>query len=146
MDAQDRDVTDLIERHKEHGWTFTFLAANQDAIQTGAAFGFAVGSCVTFDASSNGVSGAFHSAASLCCRDSGGCLRHVSFTAAEPAACFGWDRDLGALSRPPLLVDAMQHRAKQIVLGLELLQTAPRLVAAEDAVEDRKHDILSLTS
>ena len=93
-------ITDLIERHKEHGWTFIFLAANQDAIQTGAAFGFAAGSCATFDTSSAGVGGAFRSAASLLCRAV--CEREISFTAAERAACFGHDRapGLGALSRP----------------------------------------------
>lgn len=49
-------VKDRIEHQKEvYGWDFVFLAANQDAVTTGAAFGINRGSTMTFDANPVGV-------------------------------------------------------------------------------------------
>jgi uncharacterized protein YegL len=35
--------------HKELPWEFVFLAANMDAVQVGASFGFSADACLTFD-------------------------------------------------------------------------------------------------
>ena len=51
-----RDVKNRIEHQSaKYSWEFRFLAANQDAITTGRDFGLAAESCVTFDASDEGV-------------------------------------------------------------------------------------------
>ena len=51
-----RDVKNRIEHQStKYDWEFRFLAANQDAITTGRDFGLAAESCVTFDASDEGV-------------------------------------------------------------------------------------------
>ena len=44
------DLTALIKKKKKEGWTFTFLAANQDAIATGAGYGFDPGRSLTSSA------------------------------------------------------------------------------------------------
>ena len=41
------DLQKLIKKYKKDGWTFTFLAANQDAIASGASFGFDAGRSMT---------------------------------------------------------------------------------------------------
>ena len=42
------DLQKLIKKYKKiNGWTFTFLAANQDAIASGASFGFDAGRSMT---------------------------------------------------------------------------------------------------
>lgn len=44
------DLQAMIKSHKKKGWTFTFLAANQDAIASGASFGFDAGRSLTSSA------------------------------------------------------------------------------------------------
>lgn len=49
-------IKELIKQQEdEYGWNFVFLAANQDAIATGASYGYAAASSLTFDATSQGV-------------------------------------------------------------------------------------------
>ena len=85
-------VLELIARLKRHGWTFIFMAANQDAIQTGAGLGFGAGTCATFGASATGVRAAFGSAAASSCRASFGGSQAAAFTQSERAACNPADR------------------------------------------------------
>ena len=84
-----QSIAELIERCKQHGWTFIFLAANQDAIQTGASLGFAAGSCATFAATPAGAGGLFGSAAASVCRAVTFGSDAAAFTAQERAACLG---------------------------------------------------------
>jgi len=42
-------INDLIQEKKKSGWTFVFLAANQDAIQSGKELGIPEDSSLTFD-------------------------------------------------------------------------------------------------
>ena len=41
------ELTSKIKKYKLKGWTFTFLAANQDAVSTGSRFGFDAGRSMT---------------------------------------------------------------------------------------------------
>lgn len=51
------DVKSVItEQQDTYGWDFLFLGANQDAIETGDAFGLRAGSSMTYSADSAGVS------------------------------------------------------------------------------------------
>lgn len=52
----------LIEEKTEQGWEFMFLAANQDAVETGGQLGIRKGATVTFDASGEGATRAFAAA------------------------------------------------------------------------------------
>ena len=59
-----KDVKERIEHQStKYSWEFRFLAANQDAITTGRDFGLATESCVTFDASDEGIK-------AMCCETS----------------------------------------------------------------------------
>lgn len=52
-------VKELIENaEKEHGWTFVYLAANQDAIQVAGAYGISAKNAVNFAATGEGIAGA----------------------------------------------------------------------------------------
>ena len=48
-------IMGMINDHKDTGWAFLFLAANQDAIQSGAALGIDAGATLNFAATSEGV-------------------------------------------------------------------------------------------
>lgn len=49
-------VTEMIKEQKEkYNWEFLFLAANQDAMETGVNFGMSAKNCMTFSASGAGV-------------------------------------------------------------------------------------------
>lgn len=50
-------VKSLIEECESHGDKFVFLAANQDAIKSGASMGFARGNSITYTADAAGVDG-----------------------------------------------------------------------------------------
>jgi len=56
------DVFDLINKRKEDGWEFMFLAANQDAISTATSYGFDADQSMSFAANSVGVGAAYDSA------------------------------------------------------------------------------------
>lgn len=48
-------VKALTEAAQANGWKFVFLAANQDAFQAGASYGFNAGACTLFAATSEGT-------------------------------------------------------------------------------------------
>jgi Mg-chelatase subunit ChlD len=52
-------VMDSVRARMEEGWNFTFLGANQDAIEEGQKMGFREQDSMTYRASSRGVDGAF---------------------------------------------------------------------------------------
>lgn len=53
-------INEMITHQRErYGWEFVFLAANQDAIQTGTQIGFAAGSSVSYTASAAGTRNAY---------------------------------------------------------------------------------------
>merc|ERR1711865_982017 len=72
-----QQVNDLISSRQNAGWTFIFLAANQDAIAVGSTLGIGGGNCATFSATPAGITGGFGSASAACCRGSafGRCCR-----------------------------------------------------------------------
>jgi len=53
-------VMDSVKARIAEGWDFTFLGANQDAIEEGATMGFAAEQSLTYDASSEGTRSAFN--------------------------------------------------------------------------------------
>lgn len=49
-------IKELLDRQRsQYGWDFVFLGANQDAVTTGAALGFAPESAIDFDADGEGT-------------------------------------------------------------------------------------------
>lgn len=50
-----KQIMDMISEREKDGWEFMFLAANQDAIQTGASLGLRAANCVSFAHNSAGV-------------------------------------------------------------------------------------------
>jgi len=80
-------VVGLITTRKEAGWTFIFLAANQDAIASGAAFGIGAGTCATFSATEAGITAGFGSASASSCRGALFGSGAANFSSAERAAC-----------------------------------------------------------
>lgn len=80
-------VNDLITARKNAGWTFIFLAANQDAIAVGGTLGIGAGTCATFSATPEGISGGFGSASAASCRGSMFGSGAAAFSSAERAAC-----------------------------------------------------------
>jgi len=48
-------IFDLITERKEAGWEFLFLASNQDAISTGASYGFAAEDSLSFGNGARGI-------------------------------------------------------------------------------------------
>jgi hypothetical protein len=53
-------IFEKITHQKEvYGWEFLFLAANQDAISSGASLGMSPQSCINFDSTAKGVSTAY---------------------------------------------------------------------------------------
>lgn len=65
VEYRDRAVIKKMieERQKLDNWTFTFLAANMDAFAEGSSFGIAAGTTQSFDATSRGITAAYHYAA-----------------------------------------------------------------------------------
>lgn len=71
-------VKELIKRQEdEYNWSFVFLAAGQDAIATGANYGFAQGGTMTFDTSN--IAGTFASTSTYVTNVRGG-NRSYEFT------------------------------------------------------------------
>ena len=56
------DVKTLITEKQEAGWEFIFLAANQDAIATGANYGIAQDTSINYDANAQGATFAYNAA------------------------------------------------------------------------------------
>lgn len=68
-------VKESIERQtNDYAWRFVFLAANQDAIQTGGNLGIAKGSSITYGANAKGTRSVFAAASSLVTAYRGGDL------------------------------------------------------------------------
>jgi len=63
-----KQVNALIAERMRAEWTFIFLAANQNAIETGAKYGLGAGSCATFTAAVEGIVSAFQAAHGLASR------------------------------------------------------------------------------
>lgn len=80
-------VNELIAERRNAGWTFIFLAANQDAIAEGASLGIGAGTCATFSANPAGLYGGFESASSASCRGALFGSGAAAFSAAERSAC-----------------------------------------------------------
>merc|ERR1719440_202308 len=80
-------VNELITARQTAGWTFIFLAANQEAIAEGAKFGINAGNCATFSANAEGIAGGFGSSSAAACRGSMFGSAAATFTASERAAC-----------------------------------------------------------
>ena len=57
---RDQIFISIQEQKKDHGWEFIFLAANQDAIGSGASYGFTSARSVSFGADSVGTRAAYH--------------------------------------------------------------------------------------
>jgi hypothetical protein len=74
-------INDLIEEKKKFGWTFVFLAANQDAIQSAQELGIPEQSALTFD--TRNVSGAFRTVSCGLKRQSTGETQGVQFNEDE---------------------------------------------------------------
>jgi len=84
-----QQVNELITVRQNAGWTFIFLAANQDAIAEGATLGIGAGNCSTFAANAEGIAGGFGSASAASCRGSLFGSGAATFSATERAACMG---------------------------------------------------------
>jgi hypothetical protein len=57
-----KKVMEMIKHQEEkYNWKFIYLGANQDAVQVGAAMGFAAGNSMSFTANSLGVSSSYQS-------------------------------------------------------------------------------------
>jgi hypothetical protein len=82
-------VNDLITARKDAGWTFIFLASNQDAIQEGATLGINASNCATFSNTAEGITGGFGSASAASCRGSMFGQNAATFSSAERTACLG---------------------------------------------------------
>lgn len=77
-------VGELIESQKKNGWEFVYLAANQDAFQSGEQIGISRDSCLNYNQNKNSTNGALRSISQAVkrCRSTN-CS--VSFTADERA-------------------------------------------------------------
>lgn len=80
-------VNDLITARKNAGWTFIFLAANQDAIAVGGTLGIDAATSATFSATPAGISAGFGSASAASCRGSMFGSGAAAFSSTERAAC-----------------------------------------------------------
>lgn len=73
----------IAKQEQEFNWTFVFLAANQDAIQTGATYGFGANTSMTYDSANVGATYATLSHKVTATRSSG---KFDAFTDDERAA------------------------------------------------------------
>ncbi len=77
-------INDLIDDRKRQGWKFVFLAANQDAIETGATLGIPEDSAMTYGVEN--TQEAFESLSSALSRARSGETDGVQFTRVERAS------------------------------------------------------------
>lgn len=84
---QHAQVMQLIRERQNSGWTFIFLAANQDAIRTGGELGILGRNCATFSATAVGIENGFGSASAASCRGALFGNNASAFTVSERAAC-----------------------------------------------------------
>ena len=76
-------VMDSVKARIDEGWHFTFLGANQDAIQEGARIGVAVGSSMTYAATPTGTREAVHAASASMGRMRRGEAQTLTYTEEE---------------------------------------------------------------
>ena len=57
---KDQIFKSIQKQKKDHGWEFVFLAANQDAIESGSSYGFTSARSVSYGADPVGTKAAFH--------------------------------------------------------------------------------------
>jgi hypothetical protein len=74
---------DSVKARVDEGWHFTFLRANQDAIQEGGRMGVAADSSLTFGASPTGAREAVHAASASMGRMRGGESKTPKYTEVE---------------------------------------------------------------
>ncbi len=74
-------ILSKITQLRQSGWTFIFLAANQDAIASGAELGISGDLCCTFDADESHVKSAFKSVSGAVARQCSG--QNAAFTPLE---------------------------------------------------------------
>jgi uncharacterized protein YegL len=58
-------IFEMVKTRREHGWSFIFLGANQDAIEEGGGLGIGADSSITFSHDGPGTASAFSSASCL---------------------------------------------------------------------------------
>lgn len=68
------DVKRLVEQAQARGWQFIFLAANQDAVVTGAQYGFKAETSYTFQADAAGTQAGYSTASTTTRSMRGTCL------------------------------------------------------------------------
>jgi uncharacterized protein YegL len=76
-------VMDSVKARIDEGWHFTFLGANQDAIQEGARIGVAVASSMTYGATPSGTREAVHAASASMGRMRRGEAQTLTYTEEE---------------------------------------------------------------
>jgi hypothetical protein len=76
-------VMDSVKARIDEGWNFTFLGANQDAIQEGGSVGVAAGASLTYDASGAGTRAAMSGLSASIGRMRRGEAAKVEFTDQE---------------------------------------------------------------
>lgn len=69
-----REVKQYVEQAQARGWQFIFLAANQDAVVTGAQYGFKAETSYTFDANEVGTMAGYSTASTTTRSMRGTCL------------------------------------------------------------------------
>lgn len=68
------DVKLLVEQAQARGWEFIFLAANQNAVVTGAQYGFKAETCYSFDADEIGTQAGYSTVSTTTRSMRGTCL------------------------------------------------------------------------
>jgi Mg-chelatase subunit ChlD len=82
-------VMDSVKARSAEGWHFTFLGANQDAIQEGGGLGVAAASSLTWEQSQSGAQGAMTGLSASVRRVRTGKSRNLEYTEAERKAASG---------------------------------------------------------
>jgi uncharacterized protein YegL len=82
-------VMDSVKARTAEGWHFTFLGADQDAVQEGRGLGVVPGASLTFDKSAQGVTGAMTSASAAYRRLRSGEAQSLEYTEDERRAASG---------------------------------------------------------
>ncbi len=82
-------VVDAIKARTAEGWHFTFLGADQDALEEGLRLGIDVGSVLTWEPSDQGTTGALRSLSDSSLRLRSGESSRIEYTEAERRAASG---------------------------------------------------------
>jgi uncharacterized protein YegL len=82
-------VMDSVKARTDEGWHFTFLGADQDAVQEGRGLGVDGAASLTWDKSAKGVAGSMRSASASYSRLRRGEAQRIEYTEAERKAASG---------------------------------------------------------